>query len=804
MKNIQKVNSTASENTSGTKRVSLLRKRMINAKPELCIERGYWITESYKETEGESAVIRTAKSLKKILENMSISIDDGELIVGKTTSKQRGGALLPEVAWEWYLDEIDSMSTREWNKFAPISETEKIKMREFLPYWKGKSLYEKFMAIVPKEVIDRHNIIEAAGGHAANNIHKGHMSCDYEKVIKHGLIGIKQQVEEERKKLNIAFLKDFEKSQFLKAVDITLNATIGLAKRYANLANSMAEKEKDTQRKAELKRIADTCSRVPENPARNFFEAMQSMWFAYIATMIEGWSFGIGFGRPDQFLFPFYKKDFAEGKITPEEARELIALFYIKINSSVIPMCLAATKSFAGNPLTADITLGGLTRDGRDAVNELSYLFLEAEQEVKLSSEDLIIRIHKNTPDAFVMKACEVAKALRGKLKFLSDETTIQQLLTDGKPIELARDYCLDGCNNPTVAGYSQDLPGGLFNLPLMLELALNNGVSRITKQQIGPKTGDPRKFKSYEELWEAFKKQFDTLFPYLIIFKNIDDKLYADFTPTPFQSALFHGCIEKGLDITQGGTFPYLTHANSLSGAPNVGDSLAAVKKAVFEDKKITMDQLVNALDKNFEGEDKILHILESAPKFGNDNDYVDSIVNDVLVHGSKEARQYTGIGGAITSVAAGVITGNVPLGYMVGALPDGRKAGEPLSEGGISPYQGRNVSGPTATMRSVAKLDLAKMTNGAVLNMKFNPEALKDAPKMRKFAFLIRTFLETGGALVQFNIVDTQTLKDAQRQPEKYKDLLVRVATYSAYFVELSPELQDDIIARMEFEEA
>ena len=286
-------------------------------------------------------------------------------------------------------------------------------------------------------------------------------------------------------------------------------------------------------------------------------------------------------------------------------------------------------------------------------------------------------------------------------------------------------------------------------------------------------------------------------------ILRNADQQVFAQFAPTPFQSALFKGCIEKGLDVNNGGTAPYECDSIGFGGAPNVGDSLAAIKKVVFQDRKITMDRLIDALDKNFEGEDEILRLLKSAPKFGNDDDYVDSIVNEVLVHTSNEMAKHKGYPDSISNTTGGIATANVPLGYAVGALPDGRLAGEPISEGGLSPHQGRNTSGPTATMRSVTKIDHLKLTGGWVLNMKFNPEALKDEPKLRKFASLIRTFCETGGGLVQFNIIDTETLRDAQRHPNKYRDLLIRVATYSAYFVELSPELQNDIIARMEFEE-
>jgi len=785
------------------RRVSKLREKMIHATPQVCIERAYILTESYKETEGEPPVIRRAKALEKILKEMTICIEDGELIVGRATSKLRGGPLLPELQWEWYLEEMDTISTRDWDRLAPLTGDEKAKMKEFLPYWKGKAIHDKWQAMVPENARKLNHKIQSAGAVCGNNMHYGHVSVDYERVLTKGLNDVKKQVVGELGKLKLANIEDFDKFQFLSAVNITLEAAISFAKRYAELARCLAEKEADAQRKDELERIAETCNWIPANPARSIYEALQSMWFTYVVLMVEGWAPSISFGRPDQYLYPFYKKDIEEGRITKEVAQELIELLYLKLNGSLLIHGSEIVRSYGGFAMPENITLGGLTKDGKDAVNELSYLFLDAEENVKLRSEDLVIRIHKNTPDAFVIRACEVLKSLRGKFKFLSDETTIQQLLADGKPVEYARDYIITGCNTPTVPGLSHDHPGGPFNLPLMLELALNNGASRLTGEQIGPKTGDPRKFNSYDEVWDAYKKQVEALIPVASLFKNVDMKLYAEFCQTPFQSALFHGCIEKGIDITNGGTMPHMTHAIALAGAPNVGDSLAAIKKFVFEDKKITMDRLINALDKNFEGEEEILHTLESAPKFGNDDDYVDSIVNEVLMHANNEVTKYKGIAGSITNSAAMTITTNVPLGYVVGALPDGRRAGQPISEGGISPYQGRNVSGPTATMRSVAKLDQVKLTSGSVLNMRFNPDVLKDKSKIRKFASLIRTFCETGGALVQFNIVGADMLRDAQRHPEKYRDLLVRVATYSSYFVELSPELQNDIIARMEFQE-
>jgi pyruvate-formate lyase len=490
-----------------TERVRKLRQEML-VLPSLCVERGYWMTESYRETENDPAVLRRAKGLAKVLAKMTIHIDGGELIVGRTTSKTRGGAILPEVDWQWYLNEVDTLSTRDWNKFAPLSGEEKARIKEFLPYWKGRSLYEKWYQMLPEDARERYHIIHEAGAFSAASIHPGHIMPDYEKVLLRGLNGIRKQVDEALEKLNLARIEDFKKHHFFQAVKITLDGAVHFAKRYAALARGLAEKETRSQRKAELTKIAEACEWVPGNPARSFYEALQSVWLTYIPFMVEGWSFGIGFGRPDQYLYPFYIKDLEEGRMTKEEARELIELLFIKMNGSVIPQCGAAVRTFGGDPVAANMTLGGLTKDGRDAVNELSYLFLEAEENVGLSAEDIVIRIHKNTPSVFLMRACQVATVLRGKIKWVSDETIIQQLLTDGKPIDLARDYCIDGCFQPTVAGWSQDIPGGPFNLPLMVELALNNGVSRVYGVSIGPQTGDPREFQSYDEVWNAYKKQ--------------------------------------------------------------------------------------------------------------------------------------------------------------------------------------------------------------------------------------------------------------------------------------------------------
>jgi pyruvate formate-lyase/glycerol dehydratase family glycyl radical enzyme len=783
----------ATETPKVNGRVNALRQGML-ATPSICVERAYWMTEAYKENEDEPAVLRRAKALAKVLENLTVHIEEGELIVGNATSKVRGGQIMPEVDWQWLLKELDTLPTREWNRYAPLAEEDKAKLREFLPYWQGKAIVDKWWTALPDESRELMYIIHPNGGFAATSIYPGHCVPDFEKVLRLGLRGIKHEVEEKLAGLNLADSGDFRKYQFYRAVTIALEAAIGFARRHAALARELAAAEDNPKRKAELLEIARTCEWVPAHPPRTFREAVQSIYLAYVTFRIEGDSFGISFGRADQYLYPFYKKDLEEGKITREGARELLALLFIKVNGTLVPQCDAASPTFGGYPLTCVFTLGGIDTEGNDAVNELSYVFLDAQEDAGLPGDDIAVRVHEDTPDDFLLRACEVAKKLTGKFKWISDKTTVKQLLADGKPLELARDYSVEGCFQPTVGGCSQDLPGGPLNVPLMLELALNDGVSRVTGRQIGPKTGDPRRFTTYEELWEAYTRQVEALLPHCLLYKNLDMELYRELAPAPFQSALFQGCIEKGLDLMEGGTL-YRTHATLLGGAPNVGDSLAALKKAVFEDKRLTMTQVVDALDKNFEGCEEVLHILSAAPKFGNDDDYVDSIVNEVLVHGSDQIAKVKCFSGGRSTTAGAIVTANIPLGKVVGALPDGRKAGEPLSEGGLSPYQGRNVSGSTATLNSVAKLNHVKMTGGSVFNMRVNPALLKNEENKRRFVSLIKTYCDTGGFHVQFNFADTATLLAAQKNPAEYRDLLVRV--------ELSPELQNDIIERTQIED-
>ena len=782
-------------------RVKRLRNRLIK-KPEVCIERGVLVTESYKETEGREAVYRQAKAFENVLGNISVAIDNDELIVGKLTSKDRGGLMQPEIFCQFLEDQMDELSTRPYDTFEPISKENQAVIREILQYWKTRELAALWTEKIPPEKLNYLSWGFAGGVVSSlNSYYLTHTCVDFEKVLRNGLLGIKREVEHEISSLNLADPDDFNKLQFLNASLISLDAVINFANRYSKLAAEMAKKCNDQERKAELEMISAVCAKVPANPATTFFEAIQSISFIWCAIDLEGQGNGLGLGRLDQLLYPFYKLDKETGKITYEEAKMLVSMLFVKVNEVLNVSNRMTAIYFTGFPQTINVIIGGVTADGKDAVNEMSYICLDADEAVALTQNDTVVRISEKTPDEFVVRAVEVAKALRGKVKFMSDEMCIKQLLSDGRNIRDAREYCITGCNNPTIPGKTFDTPGGNINMPIFLELALNNGKRRLDGKLVGVETGDPCEFKSYEDVFDAYKKQVEAFMPIVIMYRNSDRMMYAQYRPTPFQSMLFDGPLKSGKDMANGGV-KQSRLGMALSGTPNVGDSLAAIKKVVFEDKKITMGDLVKALDNNFEGYEKVHKLLSDAPKYGNDIDYVDNIVNDVLMHGVDCVTNMKGACGLKFNVSAAAVTANIRFGQVVGALPDGRKAGLPVSEGGISPYQGRNVSGPVATYKSVAKIDHARLTNGSVFNMRFTPSAFKDESSMRKFVYMMRTYLESGGFFVQYNIVDTDTLRAAQKEPEKYRDLLVRVATYSAYFVELGPDLQNDIINRIEFE--
>jgi len=780
-------------------RLYMLRENML-VEPQVCVEKAYYTTEAFKTTEGAPIEYRRAKALEHILSNLTIGIGEGELIVGRPTGKKRGGPLSPEVNSTWYTKEMDTFDTREQENYAKVPEADKKVITECCDYWHGKSLFDHWQAAIPDEMKEYNGPVIGGGGFCINTQYFGHISTDYGKMLTRGVSGLYEDIEKSKEQYkDFGNIDNFMKTQYLNAMKISLGAIVTFANRYADLAEKMADDEKNEKRKAELLKIAETCRWVPLNPPRTYYEAIQSTWFTYIALNNEAWGAGPSLSRVDQYLYPYYKADKEAGRLTDAEAVEYMACFLIKQNGQFTVYSTPAAKIYGGLCCRLGNSIGGLRPDGSSAVNELSYIVLEAARFGL--TEDIMVMISENAPHEFVMEALQTAKLLRGKMKFISSNVLEEQMIHNGRPLEMARGAAVTGCNSPSVPGESLDLPGGMINLPLIFDLALHDGYSPRLKKQMGLHTGDATKFKSFDEVYDAFKKQFEYLVPYMHLYKNMDKEMFALYSPCPLQSSLMHKCIENAQDITNGAMAPYISYSMSLSGAPNMGDSLYAVKKLIFEDKKYTMAELMDALDSNYVGHEDMLHQIKKLPKFGNGIAEVDNMVDDVLKYTSAVVAKTPGTFGADSYCAAATITGNIPMGNDVGAQPDGRMAGEPISEGGISPHQGRNVSGVTATLSSVGHLDPNSFCNGSVLNLRIDPDALNTIDKMEKLATMVESFLKMGGYLVQFNIVSTDTLKDAQIHPEKYKDLLVRVSTYSAYYVELSKELQDDIIARMSF---
>jgi len=758
------------------------------------------MTESYVQTECQPNEIRRAKALAHILEHMTIRIDEGELLVGNFTSKDRAGAVIPEIKGQWVLDEKDTLATRPFDRYQPLTMEEQCTLEKYLPYWKDKALHPRHMARLPESALKSNYKLTATAGFCENGHHWAHVAVDYKILLEKGLQGVLEDLEARKNSLCLSQYGELHRYHFYEAASIAVRAVMDFAERYAALAEKLSAEEQDRQRADELREIAAVCRISPRFPATHFREALQGIWFLYVALSIEGWGAGMTVGRLDQLLIPYYEKDIESGDLTQERAQELLSLMLIKMNEAVALQSYVVADGKGGHPIMQGITIGGIKPDGSDAVNALTYLILEAERDVGLSSEDLVVRINRKNPECYVLKALEVARDLHGKLKFVSDETSIVSMLYLGASLEQARDYISTGCHNPTIPGVARTHGGGMLNYGLITELALNDGRSRMTGEQLGPHTGDPRKFQSFEEVLTAYKTQVAAALETAFTFQHSDLEMMSQ-VPCPLQSAFFPSCVERGLDVYNGGCAPHVIVQMPIAGAANVGDSLAAIKKVVFDDQKISMERLIDALDHNYEGYEDVLHLVSKAPKFGNDDDYVDLILRDAVRYSCDYVKGRTSFGGAHFGTTILTMTANIMFGRNVGALPDGRLAGQPLAEGGVSPYQGRNVSGTSATLNSVAKLDQERLTNGSILNLRISAGSVSNSEKLKKLCSIVRTYCENGGNLVQFNFTSNETLRAAQKNPEQYRDLLVRVATYSAFFVELGSETQEDIIRRNEF---
>ncbi len=814
--------------------------------PEIEADRAELITESYKETEGMPIIKRRSMAFRHIMENIPIVIRPEELIVGSNSIAPRGCQTFPEYSYEWLEKEYDTLATREADPFY-ISPSTVERLKKVYPYWKGKTVSDLAAQSMDPEVLDvflNHGMF-TVGNYFYNGI--GHINVDYAKVINKGLEGIMEETREALSKLYIGSGDYLRRKNFLEAVIESCEAVIIYARRYSALALEEAANCTDSVRKAELLKIAEACDRVPAKPARSFYEACQAFWFVQQLLQCESSGHSISPGRFDQYMYPLFKKDMDEGKLTLEEAQEYIDCIWVKLNDLNKVRDAASAEGFAGYGLFQNLIVGGQNEEGVDVTNELSYMCMEATMHVRLPQPSLSIRVWNCSPHDLLIKAAAVTREGLGVPAFYNDEVIIPSLMSRGLTLEHARDYCIIGCVEPQKGAYTDGWhDAAFFNMCRPMEMVFSNGVDK--GHQIGLKTGDVEKMTTFEEFYEAYKAQELHFIEMMVHADNAVDYAHSVRCPLPFQSCLCNDCIERGISLQEGGAHYNFTGPQGF-GIANMTDALLAVKALVFEEKKVTMAELKQALADNFgkgyipkkaaeltvevakelDGQgvdvnaetvktiystftnashipddkkaryDEILKMIEALPKYGNDLPEIDAFAREVGNTYTKPFEHFTNNRGGIFQAGLYPVSANVPLGYQTGATPDGRLAFTPIADG-VGPASGRDVKGPTATANSVARLDHGIASNGTLFNQKFHPSALAGMESLEKFVAYLRGYFDQKGMHVQYNVVSKETLLDAQKNPEKYKTLVVRVAGYSALFTTLSRSLQDDIINRTE----
>lgn len=779
-----------------------LKKDIINLKNNiLCerrhisIERALLMTESYKQTEGEPAIIRRAKAFRHILNNMQIDIKDWELMVGSRSLTPRAGVVYPECSIKWLEEELDTISQRDIEPFD-ISEEDKIILtNEILPYWKGKDLQSVIESVLPEEVKEARSSNVFTLNQTTHN--QGHILPNVEKWLKKGIGGILEEIELKKQKFSSETPQEI--SNFYQAAEIALLGVSEFIRRYAALAAELLATKSDTEEQSRLNSIKNTCEKISWSSPDSFLEAVQSLWFLFLTLHIESMGSSFSPGRIDQYLYPYYVRDVSNKNLSNEDVVLLLEHLWLKFNEIVLVRGIQETRYFAGFPIGFNVTIGGQDKYGKDAVNELSFLCLEASKNLRLPQPNLTVRLHKNISEDFLKEVADTIKLGFGMPQLFNDEIVIPGLLKKGIPIEEARNYAIIGCVEIGIPGKHLGLSdAALFNLGKLLEITMTDGVDRLTKTRVAPPLR--KDFRNFNEFEETLKERMKHFIHYMVDGCNVVDKIHARLMPTPLLSCVIDDCIEKGLDVSNGGARYNFTSPQAV-GIANLADSLFVLKEFVFDEQNVSFEELNNILDSNFEGNERLRQkVLNLYPKFGNDIDEVDLIA-------AKWAEEYCRLvfdnvnprGGSYQPGLYSV-SSHVPLGLVVGATPDGRLAKEPLADGGISPMRGRDRNGPTAVLKSVSKLPLILATNGTLLNLKFHPSIFRTTSGCEKFCQFLKGYVELGVMHVQFNVISADILRQAQSHPEDFRDLVVRVAGYSAHFVELDKSLQDDIIARTE----
>ena len=779
-----------------TDRIKKLREKLIATDPMICPERALLWTQAYQENENQPPVIKAAKALYKTLSEMTVTIYEDELIVGNQGSALRAAPLHPQINL-WFMDELDRFEKRQGSRFRISGET-KTKLKEAMEYWRGKTVFERTMALLPEKAIDYAESLVFTCNYTLTK-GTGHFIINFNKILQEGYEGVRKTCEEKLQGLDYSIPEDFDRISFYKAIIIVCDAVEIFASRFVAEAKRQAAVQSDLIRKQELEKIADICSRVPAYPAQSFYEALQSTWFLQVISQIESDGTGLSLGRCDYFWYPFYKADLEKGAITKEFAEELLDSFWLKCGEVIEVWNEEDSKFFGGHPISQTITLGGTFANGQDSTNDLSYMCLEATARIRMPQPSVCVRIHKNTPQKFMHKCVEVSRLGLGMPAFYNDEIAIPSLVNRGVVLEHAREnYAVAGCVEMGLQGQMCHFANsGYFSLLKALEVTLNDGKDPRTGKQVGPHTGRAEDFITYEALEEAYQQQISAALKYMVGTTNAVNTMHGRHLTLPFISSFTEDCVGRGKEVHDGGAL-YNHDGPQAVGLADAADSLASIKKLVFEDKVYSLNEILDAMEADFIGYEEVrIALMKDAPKYGNNDPYVDSIARELSTYFCEDVGQYRNLRGGWFVPGLYSVSANVPIGSLILATPNGRKALAPVAEA-CSPCHGVERVGPTQAAMSVAHIDHVLATNGTQYNQKYHPLSLAGQKGLEALAVLIDTFFEEGGYHIQFNVVSADALRKAQKQPDKYRDLVVRVAGYTAFFIDLNEDTQNDIIER------
>ncbi|TWI73027.1 formate C-acetyltransferase [Desulfobotulus alkaliphilus] len=782
-----------------TERHVKLKENFLKQVPSITIHRARAITKIAKENPGMPKIVLRGKCFKYCCETAPLVIQDHELIVGSPNGAPRAGSFSPDIAWRWVEEEIDTIGTRAQDPFY-ISEADKKIMREELfPFWKGKSV-DEYCEGQYREAglweLSAESYVSDCSYHAVNG--GGDSNPGYDVILmKKGMLDIQNEARAHLEKLDYENPDDIDRIYFYKSVIDTTEGVMIYAKRLSAYAAELAAKENDPKRKAELLKISEVNARVPAHAPSTFWEAIQAVWTIESLLVVEENQTGMSIGRVDQYMYPFFRADIDSGRMTEYEAFDLAGCMLVKMSEMMWITSEAASKFFAGYQPFVNMCVGGVTRDGRDATNDLTYLLMDAVRHVRVYQPSLSTRVHNKSPQQYLKKIVDVIRSGMGFPAVHFDDAHIKMMLSKGVSFEDARDYCLMGCVEPQKAGRLYQWTSTAYTQwPICIELVLNRGVPLSYGRQVCPDMGDLAGFDTYEKFEAAVKEQIKYITKWSSVATVISQRVHRDHAPKPLMSIMYEGCMESGKDVAAGGAMYNFGPGVVWSGLATYGDSMAAIKKLVYDDKKYTLAQMNEALKADFVGYDQILADCLAAPKFGNDDDYADLIVADLVHFTETEHRKFKTLY-SVLSHGTLSISNNTPFGQLLGASANGRRAWQPLSDG-ISPSQGADFKGPTAIIKSVSKMANDHMNIGMVHNFKLMSGLLETPEGENGIITLLRTACMLGNGEMQFNYLDNDVLREAQKHPEKYRDLVVRVAGYSAFFVELCKDVQDEIISR------